>query len=47
MPTPTAKAENKAMLGQNTELALTEWEKNQIKTLFKEFDAAKKGVDID
>ena len=24
--------------GQNTEVALVEWEKNQIKPLFKEFD---------
>ena len=30
MPIPTKKAENKAAFGQNTELALIEWEKNQI-----------------
>ena len=33
--------------GQNTEVALVEWEKNQIKPLFKEFDVDKKGIDKD
>ena len=31
--------------GQNTEVALVEWEKNQIKPLFREFDETKKGID--
>jgi hypothetical protein len=30
--------------GQNTEDVLTEWEKNQVKPLFREFDKDKKGV---
>lgn len=30
MPVPTKKAENKANFGMNTELALIDWEKNQI-----------------
>ena len=33
--------------GQNTEVALVEWEKNQIKPLFREFDDTKKGIDKD
>ena len=31
--------------GQNTEIALVEWEKNQIKPLFREYDENKKGID--
>jgi hypothetical protein len=44
MPVPTKKAENKQAFGQNSEMALIEWEKNQIKPLFKEFDKDKKGA---
>lgn len=35
---------NKAKFGRNTEDELTEWEKNLIKDLFKEYDSEKKGV---
>lgn len=45
MPVPTKKGENKEAFGNNSEIALIEWEKNQIKPLFKEFDKDKKGVD--
>jgi len=45
LPVPTKKAENKNKFGQNTEVALVEWEKNQIKPLFREFDEEKKGID--
>lgn len=44
MPVPTKKAENKAKFGQNTELALIEWEKNQIKPFFRKLDTEKKGI---
>jgi hypothetical protein len=47
MPVPSKKAENKAKFGENSEIALVEWEKNQIKPLFKEYDKDKKGVDHD
>lgn len=47
MPVPTKKAENKQAFGQNSEMALIEWEKNQIKPLFKEFDKDKKGITKD
>lgn len=47
MPVPTKKAENRDAFGQNSEMALIEWEKNQIKPLFKEFDKDKKGIDKD
>ena len=47
MPVPTKKEENRNKFGQNTEIALVEWEKNQIKPLFKEFDTDKKGIDKD
>jgi hypothetical protein len=38
------KAQNKEGFGKNDETFLVEWEKNQIKPLFKEFDKEKKGV---
>lgn len=41
MPVPTKKAENWEAFGHNSEVALIEWEKNQIKPLFKEFDKGK------
>jgi len=44
MPVPTKKAENKHAFGYNSEDALIEWEKNQIKPLFREFDKDKKGI---
>jgi len=47
LPVPTKKEENRNKFGQNTEIALVEWEKNQIKPLFKEFDTDKKGIDKD
>jgi hypothetical protein len=45
MPVPTMKQQNKDGFGQNSEIALIEWEKNQIKPLFREFDKDKKGVE--
>ena len=47
MPVPSKKAENKEAFGHNSEMALIEWEKNQIKPLFKEFDKDKKGISKD
>lgn len=45
MPVPTRVAENKAKFGINTELALIDWEKNQILPFFKELEKeAKKGI---
>jgi Ca2+-binding EF-hand superfamily protein len=44
IPIPTKKLENRQKFGRNTETELTEWEKNQIKPLFKEFDKDKKGI---
>ena len=44
MPVPSKKHENKAAFGQNSEMALIEWEKNQIKPLFKVLDVEKKGI---
>lgn len=44
MPVPTKKAANKEGFGKNTEVALVEWEKNQIKPLYKEYDKDKKGI---
>lgn len=44
IPVPTKKLENRLKFGQNTEDVLTEWEKNQVKPLFREFDKDKKGV---
>jgi len=44
IPTPSMKQQNKDNFGQNVEDKLVEWEKNQIKDLFKKFDADKKGV---
>jgi len=45
MPVPSMKRENKEAFGKNSEIALIEWEKNQIKLLFKEFDKDKKGCE--
>jgi hypothetical protein len=45
MPVPSKKAENKEAFGYNSEVALVEWEKNQIKPLFREFDKDKKGTE--
>ena len=43
IPTPSMKQQNKDNFGQNVEdkffKKLVEWEKNQIKDLFKKFDA--------
>ena len=41
---PTKKLENKKKYGENNEDMLIEWEKNQVKPLFREFDRDKKGV---
>jgi len=43
MPVPTKKHENKMAFGKNSEAALIEWEKNQIKPFFRAFDKDKKG----
>lgn len=45
MPVPSKKAENKEKFGQNSEVALIEWEKNQIKPLFRSYDKDKKGIE--
>jgi hypothetical protein len=45
MPVPSKKAENKDKFGNNSEIALIEWEKNQIKPLFRSFDKEKKGIE--
>ena len=44
MPVPTKKAANKEGFCKNTDTCLAEWEKNQIKPLFKDYDKDKKGV---
>lgn len=44
---PTKKKENKEKFGQNTEDRLDEWEKNQIKKLFREYDKDKNGLQRD
>lgn len=44
---PTKKQENKAKFGQNTEDKLDEWEKNQVKKLFREYDKDKNGLQKD
>jgi hypothetical protein len=44
IPVPTKKQENKDNFGQNTEVKLVEWEKNQVKELFVKYDTDKKGV---
>ena len=44
MPVPTKKHENKLAFNKNSEIALIEWEKNQIKPMFKELDKDKKGL---
>ena len=41
---PSKKAENRARFGKNSEDALTEWEKNQIRPIFREYVAGRKGV---
>ena len=43
---PSKKAENRARFGQNLESALTEWEKNQMRPVFREYaeEHGKKGV---
>ena len=45
LPVPSKKAENRARFGQNTENAVTEWEKNQIRPIFREYAESRKGVD--
>jgi len=47
MPVPNKKKENKDAFGQNSEAALIEWEKNQIKPLYREYDKDKKGITRD
>lgn len=44
MPVPSKKFENKMAFGRNSEVALIEWEKNQIKPMFRAFDKDKKGI---
>ena len=44
IPVPTKKQENKDKFGQNTEDKLDEWEKNQVKKLFREGDKDKNGL---
>jgi hypothetical protein len=44
MPVPNKKKENKEAFGKNSEAALIEWEKNQIKPLYREYDKDKKGI---
>lgn len=45
LPEPSSKKLNKEKLGKDTEDELTEWEKNLIKNLFKEYDTEKKGIE--
>jgi hypothetical protein len=47
MPVPNKKLENKEVFGKNSEAALIEWEKNQIKALYREYDKDKKGISKD
>lgn len=48
LPVPSKKAENRARFGKNSENALTEWEKNAIRPVFREYyPAGKKGVNKD
>ena len=45
MPVPRKKAENRARLGRYPKTALTEWEKNMIRPIFRELIEPKtKGV---
>ena len=44
LPVPRKKAENRAKFGKNSEDALTEWEKNQIRPIFRELSEGKKGI---
>jgi Ca2+-binding EF-hand superfamily protein len=47
VPVPTKKQQNKEKFGQNTEDKLDEWEKNQVKKLFREYDKDKNGLQRD
>lgn len=47
MPVPNKKQENKEIFGKNSEAALIEWEKNQIKSIYREYDKDKKGITRD
>jgi hypothetical protein len=44
IPVPTKKAENRQKFGQNIEDKLDEWEKNQVRMLYKDLDADKKAA---
>ena len=44
IPVPTKKQLNKDKFGQNTEDRLDEWEKNQVKRMFREYDKDKNGL---
>jgi hypothetical protein len=45
IPVPSKKAENKSRFGNNREEALDEWEKNQVKRMFRaDFDRDKTGM---
>ena len=44
MPVPNKKQENKESFGKNSEATLIEWEKNQIKPIYREYDKDKKGI---
>ena len=44
IPVPTKKQLNKDKFGQNTEDRLDEWEKNQVKRMFREYDKDKTGL---
>ena len=44
LPEPSSKKLNKEKLGKDTEDELTEWERNLVKDLFREYDTEKKGV---
>lgn len=41
---PSKKAENRARFGKNSEDALTEWEKNQIRPIFRDLLQGRKGI---
>ena len=47
VPVPSKKQENKEKFGQNTEDKLDEWEKNQVKKLYREYDKDKNGLQKD
>ncbi len=46
MPVPSKKAENRAKFGKNSEDALTEWEKNQIRPIFRQYASSAGGKGI-